>query len=372
MKPKVMTVVGTRPEIIRLSCILPKLDNCFNHVLVNTNQNFDKNLNKIFFKELKLKKPKFNLINKKISNVKFIGQLFIKFEEILNIEKPDALLVLGDTNSALSALCAKKKKIPVFHIEAGNRCFDDRVPEEINRRIIDHFSDINMTYSSYASENLQREGLKKDRIIKVGSPLLEVYHKYDSQIENSKILKKLKISSGYYVLASIHREENVDDLNKLEIIMNSINKIGQDLKIPVIFSTHPRTRNNLKKINTIKKNIIKFSNPFGFFDYAKLLKNAAITISDSGTVTEEASILSIPCVNLRFTNERQEGMEFGIAPMSGLDTENIFNSYKIAMNKKDDLRIHPDYSNYNVSNSVITIIQSYIHFINEKVWLKKN
>ena len=370
MKLKLLTVVGTRPEIIRLSCILPKLDESFNHILVNTNQNFDKNLNQIFFKELKLKKPDYDLKNKNFSSFKFIGNLFIKIEEILNKEKPDALLVLGDTNSSLSAICAKKKKIPVFHIEAGNRCFDDRVPEEINRRIVDHTSDINMTYSSYASENLQNEGLKKDKIIKIGSPLKEVYANYASFIGKSKILNKLKIEKKKYILASIHRQENVDDIANLKIILASINKIKQNLNLPVLFSTHPRTKTNLKKISLRLKNNIRFLNPFGFFDYAFLLQNAIITISDSGSITEEASILNVKCVNLRSTHERQEGMELGIAPMTGLNVESIFNSYKIAINNKNDIKLHLDYSNLNVSNAVVTIIQSYTHFVNEKVWLK--
>lgn len=369
-KLKIMTVVGTRPEIIRLSRILPKLDNCFEHVLVNTNQNFDKNLNRIFFKQLELRRPKYNLINKNLTSLKFIGQLFIKMEKILIKEKPDALLVLGDTNSSLAAVCAKKKKIPVFHIEAGNRCFDDRVPEEVNRRIVDHISDINMTYSSYASENLQNEGLKKDRIIIIGSPLREVYEHYSSYIKKNKILTKLKIKEKKYILVSIHRQENVDDVYNLKIILSSIIKIKKDLNLPVIFSTHPRTKTILKKIPITLKKYFRFLNPFGFFDYAHLLKNATITISDSGSITEEASILNIKCVNLRSTHERQEGMELGIVPMTGLNVESIFNSYKIAINNKNEIKLHLDYSNLNVSNTVVTIIQSYTHFVNEKVWLK--
>ena len=372
MKLKLMTVVGTRPEIIRLSCILPKLDNSFNHVLVNTNQNFDKNLNNIFFSQLNLKKPKYTLKNdSRNSSIKFIGKLFIKMEEILNKEKPDALLVLGDTNSSLSALCAKKKKIPVFHIEAGNRCFDERVPEEVNRRIVDHFSDINMTYSAYASENLQKEGIQKDKIIKVGSPLLEVYEKYKIQINRNNILKKLSLSKHSYILASIHREENVDNINKLRIILNSIYEIKKKFRLPVIFTTHPRTKKKLSKIDKNLKKQIKFLNPFGFIEYASLLQNAYLTISDSGSITEESSILSVPCINLRSTNERQEGMEYGTVIMSGLKCSDIISSCKIALKKRKIQKIYPDYSHLDVSGTVVTVIQSYTHFVNEKVWLKK-
>jgi UDP-N-acetylglucosamine 2-epimerase len=373
VKLKLITVVGTRPELIRLSCILSKLDENFNHVLVNTNQNFDKNLNNIFFKQLKIKKPKYNFkIENKNSSINFIGKLLIKFDNVIKKENPDALLVLGDTNSSLSALCAKKNKIPVFHMEAGNRCFDDRVPEEVNRRIVDHFSDINLTYSNYASENLQREGLRKDRIIKVGSPLMEVYDKYKKQIEKNDILKKLNLTKNNYILASIHREENVSKLSNVKKILEGIYRIKKELKVPIIFSTHPRTKSILKKVDLNIKKEINFLKPFGFFEFAKLLKNAKLTISDSGSITEEASILSIPTVNLRSTNERQEGMEFGISIMSGLSADSIFNSYKMSMKNKDVKKSYPDYSNLNVSNTVSTIIQSYTHYINEKVWLKKN
>ena len=371
MKLKLLTVVGTRPEIIRLSCILPKLDYSFNHILINTNQNFDKNLNQIFFEQLKLRKPKYNFKNKSLSALQFVGQLFIKIEEILIKEKPDALLILGDTNSSLAAICAKKKKIPVFHIEAGNRCFDERVPEEVNRRIVDHISDINMTYSNYASQNLQNEGLKKDRIIKIGSPLKEVYENYKGNINKSRILSKHKLLKKKYILASIHRQENVDDIKTLKKILFSIYKIKKDLNFPVLFSTHPRTKKNLTKISIKLKKHFKFLNPFGFFDYAFLLQNAALVISDSGSITEEASILNIRCINLRSSNERQEGMELGTVPMSGLNSKSIYNSYKVSINNKYDIKLHPDYSNLNVSNTVVTIIQSYTGFINEKVWLKK-
>ena len=374
MKLKVITVVGTRPEIIRLSRIIKKLDFYFNHILVHTGQNYNFELSNIFFKELKLKRPKFNLNCKSKNAVEFIGKSLVRFDKILDTEKPDAVLVLGDTNSALTVLCAKKRKIPIFHIEAGNRCFDESVPEEINRKIVDHISDINMTYSSYASSNLKSEGLHQDKIIKIGSPLHEVYSHYSPQIENSNILKKLKISNKNYILASIHREENVDNKKNLESIFNSIIKLRKKLKVNVIFSSHPRIQKRIKEFKLKLDKYIDFYKPFGFFDYAKLMKSAKIVLSDSGSITEETSILSIPSVNLRTSNERQEGMECGISIMSGLNTRDILNAADIIINNKKideyENRIYPDYAINDVSETVVKIIQSYTHYINKKTWFK--
>ena len=374
MKLKVITVVGTRPEIIRLSRITKKLDFYFNHILVHTGQNYNFELSNIFFKELKLKRPKFNLNCKSKNAVEFIGKSLVRFDKILDTEKPDAVLVLGDTNSALTVLCAKKRKIPIFHIEAGNRCFDESVPEEINRKIVDHISDINMTYSSYASSNLKSEGLHQDKIIKIGSPLHEVYSHYSSQIENSNILKKLKISNKNYILASIHREENVDNKKNLESIFNSIIKLRKKLKVNVIFSSHPRIQKRIKEFKLKLDKYIDFYKPFGFFDYAKLMKSAKIVLSDSGSITEETSILSIPSVNLRTSNERQEGMECGISIMSGLNSRDILNAADIIINNKKideyENRIYPDYAINDVSETVVKIIQSYTHYINKKTWFK--
>jgi UDP-N-acetylglucosamine 2-epimerase (non-hydrolysing) len=374
MKLKVITVVGTRPEIIRLSRIIKKLDFYFNHILVHTGQNYNFELSNIFFKELKLKRPKFNLNCKSKNAVEFIGKSLVRFDKILDIEKPDAVLVLGDTNSALTVLCAKKRKIPIFHIEAGNRCFDESVPEEINRKIVDHISDINMTYSSYASSNLKSEGLHQDKIIKIGSPLYEVYSHYSPQIENSNILKKLKISNKNYILASVHREENVDNKKNLESIFNSIIKLRKKLKVNVIFSSHPRIQKRIKEFKLKLDKYIDFYKPFGFFDYAKLMKSAKIVLSDSGSITEETSILSIPSVNLRSSNERQEGMECGISIMSGLNSRDILNAVDIIINNKKidefDNRIYPDYAISDVSDTVAKIIQSYTHYINKKTWFK--
>ena len=264
MKLKIITVVGTRPEIIRLSRIIKKLDIYFNHILVHTGQNYNFELSNIFFKELKLKKPQFNLNCKSKNAIEFISKSLVRFDRILEIEKPDAVLVLGDTNSALTVLCAKKRKIPIFHIEAGNRCFDESVPEEINRKIVDHISDINMTYSSYASSNLKSEGVHQDRIIKVGSPLYEVYNHYASQIESSNILKRLNISNKNYILASVHREENVDNEKNLKSIFNAIIKLRKKLKVRVIFSSHPRIQKRIKKFNFKLDKYIDFYKPFGF------------------------------------------------------------------------------------------------------------
>ncbi len=372
MKYKILTVLGTRPEIIRLSCIIRSLDQNFDHKIVNTNQNFSNTLNKNFFKDLKITKPIYSMKNeKKNSPIVFISKALVFFDEILEKEKPDGIIILGDTNSSLTSICAKRKKIPVFHLEAGNRCFDQRVPEEINRKIVDHLSDINLTYSSYAESNLINEGLKKDFIIKVGSPLYEVYNYYNMDIDKSNILKQLKIEKNNYILASIHREENVDDMKNLENIFNSINEISKKKKIKVIFSTHPRTKEKIKKISNSYK-FIKFYEPFGFLDYAKLLKHSAIVISDSGSITEETSILNIKSVNLRTTNERQEGMEKGICIMSGLKKIEIVNAIEIVMNKKiDNFDFnHVDYRERYVSEKITNIIQSYIPYVNKNVWSK--
>jgi UDP-N-acetylglucosamine 2-epimerase (non-hydrolysing) len=373
MKLKVITVVGTRPEIIRLSRIINKLDFYFNHILVHTGQNYNFELSNIFFKELKLKKPQYNLNCKSKSAIEFIGKSLVRFDKILELEKPDAVLVLGDTNSALTILCAKKRKIPIFHIEAGNRCFDESVPEEINRKIIDHISDINMTYSSYASSNLKLEGLHQDRIIKIGSPLYEVYNHYSAQIENSNIIKKLNIFEKKYILASVHREENVDSKKNLKSILDAIVQLSKKIKLKVIFSAHPRIEKRIKKFNFKIDKYINFYKPFGFFDYAKLMKNAKIVLSDSGSITEETSILSICSVNLRASNERQEGMEHGISLMSGLKSKDILNAADIILNSKAgelDKKIYHDYELRNVSETVVKIIQSYTHYINKKTWFK--
>lgn len=372
MKKKIITVLGTRPEIIRLSCILRSLDKSFNHEIVNTNQNFSRNLNFNFFKDLEIKKPKYSMKNSDSKNpIGFISKALIFFDKILEIEKPEAILILGDTNSSLTAICAKRKKIPIFHLEAGNRCFDQIVPEEINRKIVDHISDMNLTYSSYAENNLLREGLDRDLIIKVGSPLKEVYEYYENKIDKSIILKKLKLQKENFIIASIHREENVTDKIILHNILTSMNKISKQKKLRVIFSTHPRTLSNLNK-NIYKYKNIEFFNSFGFLDYVKLLKTAKLVISDSGSITEESSILNLRSVNLRSSHERQEGMEKGISILSGTSQKEIIQSIQIALEKnmiESNLRLD-DYHEKNVSDKIVNIIQSYIPYINKKIWSK--
>jgi len=374
MKKKILVILGTRPEIIRLSCIIKKLDKNFFTVVVNTNQNFDKNLNNIFFKELNLSRPKYNLKPIKNNNsINFISNLLIKIDEILDIEKPDAAVVLGDTNSALSVFCVKKKKIPIFHIEAGNRCYDQRVPEEINRVLVDKISDINLVYSDVAKQNLIKENFDLDRIFKIGSPLFEVFRRYENFIQNSKVLNKLKLIKDKFILVSCHRQENVGEIKNLKNIFLAINTLSRKYKIKIIFSTHPRIKSSIKKIKKkLTKNIL-FLKPFSFFDYIKLQMNSKLTISDSGSIVEEANILNFPAINLRDTTERQEGMEKGCVIISGLETINIIQSAIIAIeNFKNNLEfnIHPDYSQSNVSEKVTNIIQSYIHYINRKVWFK--
>jgi len=411
MKSKILTILGTRPEIIRLSQIIRKLDLNFNHVLVHTGQNYNFELDSIFFKELEIKKPNYKLNVKFSTPIEFISKALLEVDKILEKEKPDAVLVLGDTNSALTALCAKKKKIPIFHIEAGNRCFDENVPEETNRKIVDnialtalcakkkkipifhieagnrcfdenvpeetnrkivdHIADINLTYSDYASKNLLLEGLHQNTVIKIGSPLLEVYNQYSSNIDNSNILKKLKLLPKKYMLASIHREENVDYEETLISILKSLISLKNKFNTKIIFSSHPRILKNIKKFKIkIKDKDIIFFKPFGFFDYAKLMKNSKLVMSDSGSITEETSILSIPSLNLRNSNERQEGMEYGIVIMTGTKITNILNSAEILLSKgsKKDIakNIYPDYSMDNVSEKVVTIIQSYANYVKNK------
>jgi UDP-N-acetylglucosamine 2-epimerase (non-hydrolysing) len=373
-KSKIITVVGTRPEIIRLSRILSCFDKNFDHILINTNQNYDYTLNKIFFDDLRLKKPKYLLNCSRKNNIETIGDILSKTYKIFLTEKPDAVVVLGDTNSALSVISAKKLKIPVFHLEAGNRCFDQRVPEEINRKIIDHISDFNFTYSEMARQNLYRENISADTIFKIGSPLFEVINFNYDKIKSSKVLKKLKILKNNFFLFSFHREENIENnlnLNKIVEIISNLHKI---YKSPILISTHPRTRKKLgKEIDKFPKEI-KFLQPLGYFDYMNLQLSAKLVLSDSGSIIEESNILDFPAICLRETNERQEGIEMGTVIMQ-MKYQDIINSieYFKNINFLRDLNNKSlnDYSNGNVSQRVLFLVKSYIEYANTRFWFKK-
>ena len=370
---KLITVVGTRPEIIKLSRIIPELNKYFDHTLVHTGQNYDYELNQIFFDQLKLKKPDIFLNSAKKTALETIGNIIIKFEKVCKKIKPDAILVLGDTNSCLSVLVAKKLKIPIFHLEAGNRSFDQRVPEENNRVIVDHISDINLTYSTIAREYLLREGLNPYQIIKVGSPMKEVINYYLSRANESKILNELKIKKNNFYLVSFHREENVENKIRIKKFFEIINYLSENKKIKIIISTHFRTQ---KKIilskHKFSKNVI-FTKPFGFLDYLKLQTNAKIVISDSGTITEEASLLNLKAISLRSSHERPEGIEEGTVIFNDLNLEKFKTSINILKNKNlNKLNIIKDYDVENVSVKVVKIIISYIDYVNNIVWKKNN
>jgi len=372
-KLKVITVVGTRPEIIRLSRVISKLDQECDHILVHTGQNYDYELNEIFFDDLKIKKPDYFLNSAKETASATIGDIIKNIEPILDGELPDALLVLGDTNSCLSTITAKRKKIPIFHFEAGNRAFDQRVPEEINRKIVDHISDINLTYSQISREYLIAEGFPAERVIKIGSPMKEVLMHHLSDIKKSKILHKLRLKKDEYILVSCHREENVDDSLNLKILFESFNKISKLLNIPILISTHPRTRKRLDELNLkLEKNII-LHKPFGFLDYVNLQINSMAVLSDSGTISEESSILGFRALNIRESHERPEAMEESTVMMTGIDERNILNCLNILLNKKLDMGRSPivkDYDVEDVSKKIVEIIHSYTNYVNKRVWLK--
>ena len=371
---KVVTIVGTRPEIIRLSRIIPKLDKFFDHTLIHTGQNFDYELNEIFFKDLEIREPDVFLNIKKDTPMETISGVIEKVDSVLENINPDAVLILGDTNSSLSAIPAKRRKIPIFHMEAGNRCFDFRVPEEINRRIVDTISDINLTYSEIARQYLISEGFEKNRIINTGSPMKEVLDYYSDKILKSNILKDLDIAKNEYFLISSHREENLDDINNFNKFPNIFNTLADEFNIPVIVSTHPRTRKKFKdtKIDFSKK--VKFLPPFSFTDYCYLQLNSRCVLSDSGTITEESSILNFPALNLRVSHERPEGLEEAAVMSVGLSINKIKNALNILKNQsrgnKRDLKIVKDYDVDNVSEKIVRIILGNIDLINQNVWHK--
>lgn len=373
-KIKVMTVVGTRPEIIRLSRVMAKLDKCVDHILVHTGQNYDYELNEIFFNDLEIKKPDYFLHAAGASAVETIGQVIIKVDPILEKESPEALLVLGDTNSCLAAIPAKRRKIPIFHMEAGNRCFDQRVPEEINRKIVDHISDINLTYSSIAREYLLREGIPAERVIKTGSPMYEVLNYYKDKINKSLILTQLNLKKYDYFVVSAHREENVDSDINLTKLVTILNGLAEAHGKRIIVTTHPRTRKRFEAKGIKFHKHVELLKPLGFLDYVYLQQNAYTVLSDSGTITEESSILNFPALNIREAHERPEGMEEAAVMMTGLEIERIYQGLSILMEQgrgeNRSLRIVTDYNVPNVSEKVLRIIISYTDYVNRNVWRK--
>lgn len=373
-KLKVMTVVGTRPEIIRLACVIQKLEEseAIEHIIVHTGQNYDYELNEVFFKDFNLRKPDYFLNAAMGTPAETIGNILIKIDPILAEANPDAFLVLGDTNSCLCAIPAKKRQIPIFHMEAGNRCFDQRVPEETNRKIVDHISDINMTYSDIAREYLLREGLPADRIIKTGSPIYEVVHSKLNDIKNSKILDELDLTKNKYFVVSAHREENVGSDQNFFDLVETLNSIADTYKLPIIVSTHPRTRNKIEQNNVNFNSLIKLMKPMGFSDYNKLQMDAKVVLSDSGTISEESSIMKFPALNIRQAHERPEAMEEASVMMIGLEKERIMQGLKVLETQSDNtLREVADYSMPNVSDKVLRIIISYTDYVNRVVWKKK-
>ncbi len=373
-KLKVLTVVGTRPEIIRLSRVFAKLDKYCEHTLIHTGQNYDYELNQVFFEDLGIRKPD-NFLDAAGKNAaETIGQVIIKVDQIIESLNPEAMLILGDTNSSLAAIPAKRRKIPIFHMEAGNRCFDQRVPEEINRKIVDHIADINMPYSTIARDYLIAEGIPADRVVKTGSPMYEVLSHYMSDIDNSNILEMLSIQKGNYFVVSAHREENVDKSSQLLKLAESLNAIADIFSLPVIVSTHPRTQKRINDQGIKFHNNIKLLKPLGFHDYNHLQKNAKVVLSDSGTINEESSIMNFPALNIREAHERPEGMEEASVMMVGLGQERIIQAIEILENKpigeERILRNVYDYSMPNVSEKVLRIIHSYVDYVNRVVWKK--
>jgi UDP-N-acetylglucosamine 2-epimerase len=370
-KLKVMTVVGTRPEIIRLSAVINKLDKseAIEHILVHTGQNYDYELNEVFFEDFKLKKPNYFLNSAVGTAIETIGNILINIEKVIDKEKPDAFLILGDTNSCLTAIAAKRRHIPIFHMEAGNRCFDQRVPEETNRKIVDHIADINLTYSNIAREYLLREGLLPDRVIKTGSPMYEVIKSKIDDINNSDVLNKLNLEKGKYFVVSTHREENINSEKNFMNLVESLNAIADKYNFPVIISTHPRTRKMIEEKGVKFNPLVNLLKPLGFNDYVKLQIESKAVLSDSGTISEESSILKFKALNLREAHERPEAMEEASVMMVGLKKERILQGLEILeAQEKDTLREVYDYSMPNVSDKVLRIILSYTDYINRNVW----
>ena len=371
---KVMTVVGTRPEIIRLSRVIAALERHTEHTLVHTGQNYDYELNEIFFEDLEIRRPDRFLEAAGATAAETIGQVIARIDPVLAEVQPDAFLVLGDTNSCLAAIPAKRRKIPIFHMEAGNRCFDQRVPEEINRRIVDHISDINLPYSSISREYLLREGLPPDRVIKTGSPMYEVLHHYMPKIRASSVLERLGLEPRGYFVVSAHREENIDSPQQFRNLVGSLRAVAAEFGLRMIFSTHPRTRKRIEAEGVQLPPQVELMKPLGLSDYVRLQMEAAAVLSDSGTITEESSILNFPAVNIRQAHERPEGMEEAAAVLTGLEPDSVLRGLRLVMGQRRgperDLRIVADYDVPNVSEKVVRIIHSYVHYVNRTVWSK--
>lgn len=371
-KLKIMSVVGTRPEIIRLSRVLAKLDEHCEHLIVHTGQNYDFELNEVFFNDLGVRKPDFFLNAAGSSAAETIGQVIIKVDQVLDEIKPDAMLVLGDTNSCISALPAKRRKVPIFHMEAGNRCFDQRVPEETNRKIVDHIADINLTYSTIARDYLLAEGIPADRVIKTGSPMFEVLNHYMPQIDSSDVLQRLGLQKGKFFVVSAHREENVDSPKQLAKLANILNTVAEKYDFPVIVSTHPRTRSKIEAQGIQFHKNIQLLKPLGFHDYNHLQKNSKAALSDSGTITEESSIMNFPALNLREAHERPEGFEEASVMMVGLEVDRVLQALNILESQPlgDERLLRPvyDYSMPNVSDKMVRIIHSYTDYVKRVVW----
>lgn len=372
---KVLTIVGTRPEIIKLCRVIHELDQHVDHVLVHTGQNYDYELNEIFFQQLEIRKPDHFLDAAGGSAAQTIGNVIAKADTVLEEEQPDALLLLGDTNSCLASMAAKRRRIPIFHMEAGNRCFDERVPEEINRRVVDHLSDINLTYTEHARRYLLAEGLKPETVIKTGSPMMEILRHYRPQIGSSDVLSRLELQPKDYFVVSAHREENVDSAKDFGDLLESLNSIARKYGKPVIFSTHPRTRKRLEDLGSSPLDErIRSLKPLGFLDYVRLQMEAFCVISDSGTITEESSILDFPAVTIRQAHERPEGMDEGTLIMCGLQAERVMESIEVvtshARGSERQFRLVRDYEAENVSKKVLRIILSYTDYVNRTVWSK--
>ncbi|MBG6039399.1 UDP-N-acetylglucosamine 2-epimerase (non-hydrolyzing) [Proteus cibarius] len=371
-KLKVVSVVGTRPEIIRLSRVLIKLDQFCEHIIVHTGQNYDYELNEVFFTDLGVRKPDYFLNAAGANAAETIGNVIIKVDQVLQKVSPEAVLILGDTNSCISAIPAKRRKIPIFHMEAGNRCFDQRVPEETNRRIVDHTADINLTYSDIARQYLLSEGIPADRVIKTGSPMFEVLSHYMEQIDSSQVLSRLGLKSGGFFVVSAHREENVDSPKHLMKLVNMLNTVAEKYNLPVIVSTHPRTRKRIDDHGITFHSNIQLSKPLGFHDYNHLQKHAKAVLSDSGTITEESSIMNFPALNIREAHERPEGFEEASVMMVGLECDRVLQALNILSSQPKGnerlLRQVADYSMPNVSDKVVRIIHSYTDYVKRVVW----